>query len=221
MAETYIKDGTTWRNVKALYVNQSGTWRPIRNVYVNDSGTWRLVFGGNTGTASWTTAQSTTWTVPNGVYSISVNACGGSGGGGAADGGTNFNGYGGAGGGANLKGSTTFSVTPGQVLNITVGDGGPANGGQGTYGGQSSVSGTGVSYTADGGQGGANYASGSGVSAFAGAGAYGADYPSSTYSRTFTPGASFNGGSDGGRGGNAPNYTPGLKGNPGKVYISY
>lgn len=176
---------------------------------------------GQPGSASYTAAGTYSFTVPSGIYSVTINACGGSGGGGQADGGTNFNGYGGAGGGANLKGEQSFSVAPGQVLSITVGDGGPANGGQGSYGGQSTVTGTGVSYTADGGQGGANYASGSGVSAFAGMGAYGADYPSSTYSRTYTPGASFNGGSDGGRGGNAPNYTPGLKGNPGKVYITY
>lgn len=176
---------------------------------------------GQSGSQSWTSAGTYSFTVPSGIYTVSINACGGSGGGGQADGGTNFNGYGGAGGGANLKGISSFSVYPGQVLSVTVGAGGPANGGQGSYGGQSSVSGTGVSYVADGGQGGANYATGSGVSAFAGAGAYGADYPSSTYSRTYTPGASYNGGSDGGRGGNAPNYTPGLVGNPGKVYITY
>lgn len=178
-------------------------------------------FLGQSGSQTFLTVGTTTWNVPSGIYSIYVNACGGGGGGGQADGGTTFSGYGGAGGGANLKGTQTFSVTPGQVLNVTVGDGGPANGGQGTYGGQSSVTGTGVSYTADGGQGGQNYVSGSGVSAFAGMGAYGADYPSSTSNRTFTPGASTNGGVAGGRGGNAGNYTPGLKGESGKVLITY
>lgn len=222
MAKLYTNDSGNWRDIKGIYVNDDNTWRAIRNVYINDGGTWRLVFGGNTGTASFLTAQTNTaWTVPDGVYSITVNACGGGGGGGAADGGTNFSGYGGAGGGANLKGNQTFAVTPGQIIYVTVGDGGPANGGQGTYGGQSIVTGTGVSYTADGGMGGQNYVSGSGVSAWAGAGAYGANYATATTSRTFTPGASFNGGSDGGRGGNAGNYTPGLKGNPGKVYIYY
>jgi hypothetical protein len=218
-AELSVKDGGTWRAIPSLYVKQGGVWLPINTAWVNVGGTWQVVYGGNTGSLVFTTVGTTTWTVPTGVFSITVNACGGGGGGGQADGGTTFNGYGGAGGGANLKGPQTFSVTPNQVLSITVGDGGPLNGGQGTYGGQSSVTGTGVSYTADGGQGGANYAGG--VSAFAGMGAYGADYPSSSSNRTFTPGASFNGGAAGGRGGNAPNYTPGLKGESGKVIITY
>lgn len=199
---------------------------PAQNTNIPTSGTINLkVFLGAqrpSGTAAYTTAQTNTpWTVPSGIFSVTVNACGGGGGGGAADGGTNFSGYGGAGGGSNLKGNVTFAVTPGQVLNVTVGDGGPANGGQGTYGGQSIVTSTGISYTADGGMGGQNYVSNSGVSAWAGQGAYGANYATATTSRTFNPGVSFNGGSDGGRGGNAPNYTPGLKGNPGKVYIYY
>lgn len=176
---------------------------------------------GQAGSQSYTTVGTFSFTVPSGIYAITVNACGGGGGGGQADGGTSFNGYGGAGGGANLKGAQVFSVTPGQSISITVGDGGPANGGQGTYGGQSTISGTGVSYVADGGQGGQNYVSNSGVSAWAGAGVYGANYATSTTARTFSPGTSTNGGSDGGRGGDAPNYTPGLKGNPGKVYITY
>ena len=106
-------------------------------------------------------------------------------------------------------------------MSITVGAGGGANYGLGSFGGTSSVTGTGVSYSANGGECGQNYVSGSGISAWAGAGAYGAYYPTNTYARTYTPGASFNGGSDGGRGGNAPNYTPGLVGNPGKVFITY
>jgi len=89
----------------------------------------------------------------------------------------------------------------------------------GTFGGTSTVIGTGVSYSATGGECGGNYA-GSG-SAFAGAGAYGADYATNSTSRTYTPGATFNGGSTGGRGGNAGNYTPGLVGEPGKVYITW
>jgi hypothetical protein len=62
---------------------------------------------------------STTWTVPTGVTSIEYLVVGGGGGGG--------NGYdngagGGGGGGMVLTG--TLSVTPGSILNITVGDGG-------------------------------------------------------------------------------------------------
>lgn len=224
MSDTYVNDSGTWRRALGVYVKDGATWRAIRNIYVNQGGTWRLVFGGNSGTASFTTAQSTTWTVPEGVYSISVNACGGGGGGGAADGGTNFSGYGGGGGGANLKGAQVFSVYPGQVLNITVGAGGALNQGQGGFGGQSTITnanGLSVSYVADGGMGGQNYVPGSGVSAWAGQGAYGANYATATTSRTFSPGVSFNGGSSGGRGGDGGNYKPGVAGEAGKVFITY
>lgn len=221
MSELYVKDDTTWQNINAVYINQAGTWRAIKNIYVNQGGTWRLVFGGNSGTVSWTSAQTVNWTVPAGVYSISVNACGGGGGGGQADGGANFDGYGGGGGGANLKGPEVFSVVPGQVLSITVGAAGPANQGQGGYGGTSSVTGTGVSYSAVGGQGGQNYVSGSQQNAYTGQGAYGADWPTANYSRTLTPGQSYNGGSSGGRGGDGGDYRPGYVGQAGKVYITY
>lgn len=225
MADTYVNDSGTWRKAQAVYVRDGATWRAIKNIYVNQGGTWRLVFGGSSGTVSWTTAQTTTWTVPDGVYSISVNACGGGGGGGQADGGANFQGYGGAGGGANLRGAQVFTVYPGQVLNITVG----AGGAYGQHpnqnpGGQSIVTnanGLPVSYVADGGSGGQSYVPGSGISAWAGAGVYGANYPTSTTSRTFSPGVSFNGGSSGGRGGDGGNYKLGLPGEAGKVFITY
>lgn len=41
---TSVKDGGTWRTIRAIGVNDSGTWRNIRAKYVNDSGTWRQVF---------------------------------------------------------------------------------------------------------------------------------------------------------------------------------
>jgi hypothetical protein len=62
---------------------------------------------------------STTWTVPTGVTSIEYLVVGGGGGGG--------NGYdngGGGGGGGGMVLTGTLSVTPGSILNITVGDGG-------------------------------------------------------------------------------------------------
>ena len=62
---------------------------------------------------------STTWTVPTGVTSIEYLIVGGGGGGG--------NGYdngGGGGGGGGMVLTGTLLVTPGSILNITVGDGG-------------------------------------------------------------------------------------------------
>ena len=54
MANTYVNDSGTWRNIKGVYVKDSSIWRPIRNIYANQGGTWRLVFGGNTGTETLT-----------------------------------------------------------------------------------------------------------------------------------------------------------------------
>jgi len=219
-AELSVKDGGTWRTVPSLYVKQGGVWQPINTAWVNVGGTWQVVYGGNTGSLVFTTVGTTNWTVPTGVFSISVDACGGGGGGGGADGGTSYNGNGGGGGGANLKGPQTFSVTPGQVLSITVGAGGAAVGSyaRGNPGNPSSVTGTGVSYTADGGGFGPGYEY-RGTSAPAGIGVYGANYASPA-PVTVTGGVSFNGGAAGGRGG-AGNSQGGAAGQSGKVLINY
>jgi hypothetical protein len=73
------------------------------------------------GDSTYTTPGTYTWTVPSGVYSISITAIGGGGGGGQ---GKIFN-TGGAGG--NLAVINTLTVTPGQTFTVTVGAGGNAN----------------------------------------------------------------------------------------------
>ncbi|MCS6934858.1 MAG: PKD domain-containing protein [Chitinophagales bacterium] len=67
--------------------------------------------------------SGSTWTVPSGVYSITVHCWGGGGGGGrsAQDG----RGCGGGGGGAYAR--KTLNVTPGQVFNFSIGAGGLGN----------------------------------------------------------------------------------------------
>ena len=59
--------------------------------------------------------SSTNWTVPSGVYSIDIYLCGGGGGGARA---------GGGGGGGYGESVYSVSVTPGQVIPVTVGLGG-------------------------------------------------------------------------------------------------
>jgi hypothetical protein len=70
-------------------------------------------------TTQFTTVGSTTWTAPAGVTSVEYLVVGG---GGGSGGGYDTGGGGGGGGGMVRKG--TLSVTPGDVYNITVGDGG-------------------------------------------------------------------------------------------------
>jgi Type IV secretory pathway, TrbL components len=80
-----------------------------------------------------TSSTSTTFTVPTGVYALVLEAWGAGGGGGVADN-TGGRTAGGGGGGAYAK--SIISVTPGDVLNITVGAGG--SGGSGANAGGSS-----------------------------------------------------------------------------------
>ncbi|MGE0267025.1 MAG: LamG-like jellyroll fold domain-containing protein [Candidatus Omnitrophota bacterium] len=87
-------------------------------------------------------AGSSSWSVPQGVTSVSVKAWGGGGGGGG--GGTNASSTGGSGGGAGFSGATLV-VTPAESLTITVGGGG----GQGDF----STGGSGAN-SGDGGGGG-------------------------------------------------------------------
>ena len=79
-----------------------------------------------------------TWTVPDGVTQLYYVLVGGGGGGNVANSATSTSG----GGGQAVAG--VVAVTPGQVLTVTVGNGGAP----GNNGGNSSVTGTGVSITA-------------------------------------------------------------------------
>jgi hypothetical protein len=106
---------------------------------------------------------SDSFTVPAGVNQIVVFVCGGGGGGGSGYGYTS-GGNGGGGGGAGACAIARVTVTPGQVLTVTVGAGGAggpqvprgAVGQSGSPGGASSVTGTNVNVVGGGGAGGTN-----------------------------------------------------------------
>ena len=98
MPNTYIKDGGVQRLVQRPFAKVSGAWQPIKKIWFKDSGTWRQVFG-NTGSEVFTTVGSTSWTVPPGVYSVSVTY-------------------------PSTTGLVTssLSVTPGSAISISIGD---------------------------------------------------------------------------------------------------
>jgi len=105
--------------------------------------------------ADFTTVGSNTFTVPSGVTKISAIVVAGGGGGGAGQGGNGGSG----GGGGGLRYINDYPVTPGQVLNINVGNGGNGgNNGNGSSGGTSEITGI---VTATGGAGGTNSQGGS------------------------------------------------------------
>lgn len=101
--------------------------------------------------------SSGTWTCPTGVY-IATFILAGGGGGGLSDSYPSANIYGGTGAQITIL---TLPVTPGVTYTVTIGSGG-TGGASPTAGGQSSISGTGLSLTAAGGAKGAVSASGAG-----------------------------------------------------------
>ena len=127
MPMTYVNISGVWTAVAQPYVNQSGSNTPVKAIYVNDGGTWKI---------AWPEYQLTYLVVG-----------GGGGGGGWQD---SVGSGGGGGGGGLLQGTTT--LTQGQVYTATVGAGGIRFSGDG---GNSSLTGSGLSIpTAIGGGGG-------------------------------------------------------------------
>jgi len=119
------------------------------------------------------TAQSGTWTVPDGVTSVDVMLVGGGGSGGS--------GTGGGGGGGALVQMTSFPVTPGTSVPYGVGQGGSSpgqNGGYGYQGGNTTFS-TLVAY--GGGGGGSSHPGRQGAGRPGGCGGGGAIYPTGSF----------------------------------------
>jgi len=229
-AKTYVKVAGNWEPVKVIAPRDATTRRLSKSVWIKDGGSWRLVYGGNSGTSNYTTPGTYSFTVPDGVHSITVAGCGGGGAGGSGDGGQNNDGPGFGGGGSNII-SQTYSVVPGTVLSISVGEGGTGLGGTGgtarggLAGRPTTVTGTGVSFNAVGGGGGGSHpqwGTNGEVSPGvldtirrAGAGANGANsgsYPAG--------GTSTNGGANGGDGG-PYNQQAGQPGQNGKLTITF
>ena len=114
---------------------------------------WAIIFGFQINVKSQTTQNFTTvgtssFTVPCGVTSITVQVWGG---GGAGGGGSVTSANGGSGGGGGGYCTQVISVTPGSTISYTVGAGGVGGTGNGGNGGSSSFG----SVSATGGTGGA------------------------------------------------------------------
>lgn len=96
---------------------------------------------------SWSTTSPTqSFTVPEGVTNLIVEAIGGGGAGGYSEGG---------GGGGGIYGTRSMQVTPGEILSIVLGAGGlPVGSGSGNAGGNTTVTGSLMTLTFQGGGGG-------------------------------------------------------------------
>jgi hypothetical protein len=123
-----VKDGGTWKEAKEILVKDSGTWKAVKEVHVKDGGTWKKAFP-ESGTQTYSSAGTYSFTVPNGIYSLTVPLMVGGGGGGAGFYGSGDNHAGGGGGSGGYYENQTIAVTPGETLTIIVG----AKGGSGSF----------------------------------------------------------------------------------------
>ncbi len=189
-----------------------------------------LFFAGQNANAQTTYTTSTTYTVPAGVTSIIISCWGAGGGSGYAIAASKYDASGGGGGGAFSQ--STFTVTPGQVLNITVGAGGTAgtflfgvNAGTGGTSSVTNTTGPTVSISANGGGPGSSLAFGSTNGAFGTGGAGGtagsgyciayAGGKGAAGARSTTLGVGGAGGGGAGSGGAGGNGTAGTTGGAG------
>lgn len=141
MANTYVKNSGSFSPVKVAYVKDSGTWKTVKQIWVKDGGSWQMAYPESTGTVVYgdqtvntstgtRSGASYSWTVPNGITSITISASGGGGPGYAYhDGGYCQHAFsGGAGGGLS---NLVLTVEPGDVISGVYGDAG----GKGYYNG--------------------------------------------------------------------------------------
>lgn len=154
----YVKKSGAWKKVQELHVHNGGSFTDIdTDTYIKDGGVWRSVLP--RGEQTYTTAGSSSFTVPEGVHHLLVTACGAGGGGGGGY--WDKAGQGGGGGGYTYR--KPVAVTSGDVISITVGSGGAGDlldyennstDGYGGNGGATTISGSGLSITLNGGKGG-------------------------------------------------------------------
>jgi len=75
----YVNNSGTFIEPDEVFVKDGGSWRTIKQVHVNDNGTWRQIFP-ISGTQTFA-AGTTSFVVPQGVYSLSMTNMSGAGGG--------------------------------------------------------------------------------------------------------------------------------------------
>ena len=171
---------------------------------------------------------NSTWTVPLNVYEATFEICGGAGGGGGADAGDkNDHIYGSGGGASNMVSSGLKPVVYNASYSIHIGSGGGGNASNtdhnyssGLTGGQSTLSGTGVSLVANGAGGGESRGGSPGYGANGGpAGGQGGG-SRNKLGRGYG-GISTNGGANGGDGSPGNHWSDGLAGQSGRGTIRY
>lgn len=120
MAQNVYANGSA---AKEIFIKNGGSWQTVKGVWVKDGGVWRQCFPAASSTQSYTTAGTYSFTVPNGIYSLTTTVVGAGGGGGGFRG-NGDNHAGGGGGSGGFYANQTLAVTPGETLTVVVGAGG-------------------------------------------------------------------------------------------------
>ena len=113
--QVYNKVSGAWKTAAQTFVKVSGAWKTCGDVYVKVSGVWKSTLY-QSGSQNFTSPVS--FTIPAGVYSLTVEMVGGGGGGGYGTESENGGGGGGGGSGGYIQGVlavipfTTVSYTP-------------------------------------------------------------------------------------------------------------
>jgi hypothetical protein len=120
----YVKNSGTFKEALEIYVKDSGTWKTVLEVHTQQNGIWKKAFP-VAGTQTYDTAGTYSFTVPGGIYSLSLDKMSGGGGGGpsgyhSGDCHSGVPGY----AGSAYTTPQSFSVTPGETLTVIIGAGG-------------------------------------------------------------------------------------------------
>ena len=118
----HVKNAGSFIEPKEVFVKDGGAWRAITETHVNENGTWRKIFP-IAGTQIFT-AGTTSFVVPQGVYSLTMPVISGGGAGGRSGNHTGDCHSGAPGGAGAILSSTSFAVTPGETITVIVGVGG-------------------------------------------------------------------------------------------------
>lgn len=122
------------KKLKKSYAIIEGKTRKIKKAYIISNGVTKIAWQSVVEAGSITFTSSTNWVVPDGIKKIDIFCCGGGGGAGGSVETVSVQGvayvnyyyYGSCGAGGYTNTLLSYSVTPGQTLQITVGAGGVA-----------------------------------------------------------------------------------------------
>jgi len=148
MPQLQVKDAGVWKQAQGVYVKEAGVWKVVTQGWVKEAGVWKQFYPDFTpgvNNVIYPTAGTFSYTIPAGVFSITVSGIGGGGHTcGYHDGG--YCQYSDPQGPGSIVRNVTIPVTPGKVCNFTVGYGG----GAGSYNGNCGRWGQATSFSYDG-----------------------------------------------------------------------